>query len=333
LPPERLVGEEPRPFTAKEILDSLKAFEQLLGDWQCPECFAREVKARFELVPSSSDTVLSDVLFTGYYQVIMDGSLVPTNRFRFPIYAKPTDLITAEKVTLTPQFTAEKIFGRAEGEEFLPYYTRRQIDEEGLLSGRGLEIAWVADPIELFFLHIQGSGTIRLPDGTKLSIGYAGQNGWPYRSVGRLLIDGGKLSKDEMSMQRLRRYLRENSQEQSEIFNANPSYIFFRLNPAGPMGSLEVPVTAERSLATDSRLFPQGALVLVSTEIPVVSGAGELTGWRAVTRFMLNQDTGGAIRGPQRADIYFGADETAANMAGYMNRQGKMFFPVLRKPN
>jgi membrane-bound lytic murein transglycosylase A len=164
-----------------------------------------------------------------------------------------------------------------------------------------------------------------------LSIGYAAQNGWPYRSIGRLLIDGGKLTKDEMSMQRLRRYLRDNPDEQNEIFNFNPSYIFFRMNAAGPTGSLEVPVTPERSLATDSRLFPKGALVLVSTEIPVISGAGELTGWRAVTRFMLNQDTGGAIRGLQRADIYFGADDTAANMAGYMNRQGKIFFPVLRK--
>jgi membrane-bound lytic murein transglycosylase A len=330
LPPERLVGEAPRPFTAKQVLVSLTAFEQLLGDWHCPECLAREVKDRFELVPSSSDAALSEVLFTGYYQVIIDGSLVPTEKFRFPIYAKPPDLITAERVTLMPQVTMEKIWGRASGEEFLPYYTRRQIDQEGVLRGRGLEIAWVADPIELFFLHVQGSGIIRLPDGERLSVGYAGQNGWPYRSIGRLLIDGGKLTKEEMSMQRLRRYLQDNPQEQNEIFNFNPSYIFFRMNPAGAIGSLEVPVTAGRSLATDSRLFPKGALVLVSTEIPVINDAGEVIGWRAVTRFMLNQDTGGAIRGPQRADIYFGAGEAAANMAGYMNRRGKMFFPILR---
>ena len=333
IPPEQIVGEQPRVFTAGEILDSLQEFDRLLDDWSCRPCFAREIERRFELVPSSMDSATTEVLFTGYYQPVIDGSLVRTEKFRYPVYGRPADLIIAEQVLLKPQLSVEKIVGRAEGEDFLPYYTRREIDQESRLEGRGLEIAWVADPIELFFLHIQGSGTIRLPDGTQLKIGYAGQNGWPYRSIGRLLIENGKLSKDEMSMQRLRRYLRENSQEQSEIFNANPSYIFFRLNPAGPMGSLEVPLTAERSLATDSRLFPQGALVLVSTEIPVVSGAGELTGWRAVTRFMLNQDTGGAIRGPQRADIYFGADETAANLAGYMNRQGRMFFPVLRKAN
>ncbi len=330
LPPEQLVGAQPRLFTAKEILDSLNAFQQLLEDWQCAECFAREVNDRFELVPSSSDVARSDVLFTGYYQVVMDGSLVPTERFRFPIYAQPPDLVSAEKVTLSPQVTEQKIFGRVEGEEFLPYYTRRQIDEDGVLRGRGLEIAWVADPIELFFLHIQGSGIIRLPDGRQLSIGYAAQNGWPYRSIGRLLIDTGKLTKEEMSMQRLRRYLRENPQEQSEILDYNQSYIFFQVNRSGAMGSLGVPVTAGRSVATDSRLFPKGALALVDTEIPMVDGAGELTGWQPVTRFMLNQDTGGAIRGAQRADIYFGAGEAAASMAGYMNRQGKMFFLVLR---
>jgi membrane-bound lytic murein transglycosylase A len=333
IPPEQIVGEQPRVFTAGEILASLQEFDRLLDDWSCRPCFAREFERRFDFVPSSMDPVTNEVLFTGYYQPLIEGSLVRTEKFRYPVYGRPADLIIAEQVSLKPQVSVEKIVGRAEGEDFVPYYNRREIDQESRLEGRGLEIAWVADPIELFFLHIQGSGIIRLPDGTQLQVGYAGQNGWPYRSIGRLLIDDGKLTKDEMSMQRLRRYLRENSQEQSQILNSNPSYIFFRLNPVGPMGSLEVPVTAERSLATDAGLFPKGALVFVSTEIPVVSGAGELTGWRAVTRFMLNQDTGGAIRGPQRADIYFGAGETAATMAGYMNRQGKMFFPVLRKAN
>ncbi|HEX7230261.1 MAG TPA: MltA domain-containing protein [Candidatus Binatia bacterium] len=333
LPPEQIVGEQPRVFTAGEILSSLQEFDRLLDDWNCRPCFSREMERRFEFVPSSTDPVSREVLFTGYYQPVIDGSLVRTEKFRYPIYALPADLIIAEQVSLKPKISSEKVVGRAEGENFVPYYNRREIDEESRLEGRGLEIAWVADPIEVFFLHVQGSGIIRLPDGMQLNVGYAGQNGWPYRSIGRFLIESGKLTKDEMSMQRLRRYLRENPHEQNDIFNFNPSYIFFRVNKAGPLGSLEVPVTAERSLATDSRLFPKGALVLVSTEIPVVSGAGELTGWRAVKRFMLNQDTGGAIRGPQRADIYFGTDGTAANMAGYMNRPGRMFFPVLRKTN
>ena len=205
LPPDRVVGVQPRRFTAQDIIASLKAFEKLLDDWRCAACFSRQFHARFELIPSSADSEFSQVLFTGYYQPVIDGSLVPTEKFRYPLYGRPPDLITAEEVTLDGSAKVEKVIGRAEGEQFLPYYTRREIDEAGLLRERGLEIAWVADPVELFFLHIQGSGIIRLADGRQLSVGYAAQNGWPYRSIGRLLIDGGKIAKEEMSMQRLRR--------------------------------------------------------------------------------------------------------------------------------
>ena len=329
-PAERVVGEQPRRFTAKEILDSLTVFDKLLGQWHCVECFTREINARFELVPSSSDPELAQVLFTGYYQPVIDGSVVRTGRFRYPLYAKPPDLVSAEKVTLAPQMSVERIVGRVQDEQFLPYFTRRQIDEEGLLRGRGLEIAWVADPVELFFLHIQGSGIIRLPDGTDLSVGYAAQNGWPYRSIGRLLIDRGEIAQEEMSMRRLRRYLSDHQSEQSEILAYNESYVFFRVNPVGPLGNLEVPVTAGRSIATDSRLFPRGALALVQTEIPIIDSAGRLDGWRPITRFVLNQDTGGAIRGLQRADIYFGTGSDAEGLGGYMNRPGKMFFLILK---
>ena len=279
LPPDHVVGVQPRRFTAQEIIASLKAFEELLDDWRCEACFSRQLRARFDLVPSSPDSESSQVLFTGYYQPVIDGSLVPTEKFRYPLYGRPADLIIAEQVTLNEPAKVEKIVGRAEGERFLPYYTRREIDEEGLLRGRGLEIAWVADPVELFFLHIQGSGIIRLADGRQLSVGYAAQNGWPYRSIGRLLIDGGKITKEEMSLQSLRRYLNDHPREQSDILTYNESYVFFRLNQAGALGSLEVPVTAGRSIATDSRLFPKGALALIQTEIPVIDSAGRLAGW------------------------------------------------------
>jgi membrane-bound lytic murein transglycosylase A len=227
--------------------------------------------------------------------------------------------------------TVDKIFGRVEGEQFLPHYSRREIDETGSLSGQGLEIAWVEDPIDLYFLHIQGSGVIQLPDGRQLRVGYAGQNGRPYRSVGRLLIERGKIPREEMSMQRLRQYLNDHPQERDEIFAYNESYIFFRVNEEGPLGSLEVPVTEGRSIATDGRLFPKGALALMQTEVPIIGDAGRLTGWRPVARFVLNQDTGGAIRGLRRADYFFGTGDQAGELAGYMNRQGKLFFLVLKR--
>ncbi|MGH7810293.1 MAG: murein transglycosylase A [Candidatus Binatia bacterium] len=331
LPPDRVVGMQPRPLTAKEVGDSLLAFTNLLDSWRCMECLAREINTHFDLLPSSAEPELSEILFTGYYQPVIQGSLAPSEKFRYPIYAKPADLITAERVTLTPKMTVDKIFGRAEGEQFLPHYSRREIDEAGLLSGLGLEIAWVEDPVELFFLHIQGSGVIQLPDGNKLLVGYAGQNGRPYRSIGRMLIDSGKISREEMSMQRLRQYLNDHPQERNEILSHNESYIFFRVNPEGPLGSLDVPVTAGRSIATDGRLFPKGALALMQTEVPIIDGAGELTGWRPVARFVLNQDTGGAIRGPQRADYYFGTGDQAGELAGYMNRSGRLFFLVFKQ--
>ncbi len=212
----------------------------------------------------------------------------------------------------------------------MPYYSRREIDQLGVLRGRDLEIAWVKDPIDLFFLHIQGSGLLRLADGREVNVGYAGQSGLAYRSIGRLLIDTGKVPKEEMSMQRLRRYLIDYPAEQNEIFAYNESYVFFRLSEDGPFGSLGVPVTAGRSMATDSRLFPRGALALAQTDIPIVGASGELAGWRPMMRFVLNQDTGGAIRGPQRADYYFGTGETAGALAGYMNRQGRLYFLVLK---
>src|SRR5258705_1794354 len=331
LPPDRVGGVQPRRFTAQEIIASPQAFEELLDDWRCAACFYRQFHARFDLVPSSADSEISQVLFTGYYQPVIDGSLVPTEKFRYPLYGRPADLITAEQVTLDGPAKVENVIGRAEGEQFLPYYTRREIDEVGLLRGRGLEIAWVADPVELFFLHIQGSGIIRLADGRQLSVGYAAQNGWPYRRIGRLPFASGQIAKEEMSMQSLRRYLNDHPREQSDILTYNESYVFFRVNQAGALGSLEVPVSAGRSIATDSRLVPQSALVLIQTEIPVIDNAGRLAGWRPVTRFVLNQDTGGAIRGLQRADIYFGTGSQAEGLAGYMNRQGKMFFVILKQ--
>jgi membrane-bound lytic murein transglycosylase A len=226
----------------------------------------------------------------------------------------------------------EKLVGRLEGGNVVPYYSRREIDELGYLQGRGYEIAWVKDPIELFFLHIQGSGILQLEDGSRLFIGYAGQNGRPYRSIGRWLIDRDKIPREEMSMQRLRRYLLDYPEERNEIFFYNESYVFFRFSREGPLGNIEVPLTPGRSIATDARLFPKGALAFILTERPVLDASGQLVGWQSFARFVLNQDTGGAIRGLQRADLYFGTGAEAGAGAGYMNRPGRLYFLSLKSP-
>lgn len=331
LPRERIVGEQPRRITAGQLLDSLQAFDRVLDHWGCWTCLVKALQARFELVPSSSAADSAEVLFTGYYQPLIEASLTPTEEYRYPLYGVPADLVVAEQVTLTPTVTIEKVTGRATDEGFPPYYSRREIDADGTLRGRGIEIAWVKDPVDIFFLQIQGSGLLQLSDGRRLQIGYAAQNGWPYRSIGRLLIDQEKIPKEEMSMQRLRQYLAEHAEERDEILFANESYVFFRLLDTGPLGSLAVPLTPGRSIATDSRLFPKGALAFLATEKPVIDSGGGLSGWRPIARFVLNQDTGGAIRGLQRADIFFGAGESATAEAGYMNRPGRLYFLLLKE--
>jgi membrane-bound lytic murein transglycosylase A len=325
LPPERVVGVQPRAITAGEVIESLQAFDRLLEHWFCRPCLGREIEAQFDLVPSSSEDLSAQVLFTGYYQPIIEGSLVPTEAYRFPLYGKPADLVVASREN------SESNPGRIDQGDLVPYFSRREIDELGMLAGRGLEIVWLKDPVDAFFLHIQGSGIIRLPDGGELMVGYAGQNGRAYRSIGRLLIDNGEIAKEEMSMQRLRRYLADNPGRQNEIFAYNESYVFFRINSEGALGSLGVPVTPGRSIATDARLFPKGALAVIKTEIPLIDEAGGLAGWRPVSRFVLNQDTGGAIRGFQRADYFFGSGGTAGALAGYMNRPGKLYFLIPKK--
>jgi membrane-bound lytic murein transglycosylase A len=330
-PPDRVVGEQPRRVTAAEVLKSLVQFDRLLNNWHCYKCWVAEFNARFDLIPSSGDPAGDAVLFTGYYQPVIEASLVPTSEYAYPIYGKPADLVVGEQIRLAPLPTAEKIVGRLNGEAFMPYYSRRDIDQHGALRDRGYEIAWVKNPVDLFFMHIQGSGVLQLADGRRLHVGYAAANGRPYRSIGRLLIDSGKIPQDEMSMQRLRRYFAEHPAEQSEIMAHNESYVFFRFLEGGPLGTLEVPVTPDRSIATDLRLFPKGALAFAVADTPIIDGTGQLTGWRPFSRFVLNQDSGGAIRGAQRADLYFGTGAEAGAAAGYMNRQGKLYFVLLKE--
>jgi membrane-bound lytic murein transglycosylase A len=330
LPSDHVVGNEPRRFTAREVIDTLMAFEHTFRHWRCRACWIKEITERFEFLPSSSNPELQPVLFTGYYQPVIEASLTPTPEYKYPIYGKPIDLIAREEPPQKVGSGGGRRIGRIEDGKFVPYYSRAAIDQQGALRGRGYEIAWTKDPVDIFFLQIQGSGILQLSNGRRLQVGYAAQNGLPYRSIGRLLIDQGKIPLEEMSMQRLRRYLAANPAERDEIMAHNESYVFFRFLRTGPFGSLEVPVTPGRSIATDSRLFPKGALAFIYSERPVLDAAGRLLGWTPFLRFALNQDTGGAIRGPQRVDLFFGAEAQAEAAAGYMNSRGKLYFLAVK---
>jgi membrane-bound lytic murein transglycosylase A len=267
----------------------------------------------------------ADVLFTGYYQPRIEASLSESGDYRFPIYRRPADLVEMES-----DKPREKVVGRLEGAHLVPYWSRHEIDIQGKLRGRGYEIAWVKDPVELFFLHIQGSGILKLDDGRMLQINYEASNGRPYRSIGRMLIDNGRVAERDLSMQRLRLYLAEHPEERDQVLVHNESYIFFRVVPDGPLGSLGVLLTPGRSIATDPRFFPRGAVAFIATRKPVLNGQGNFIGWQAFSRFVFNQDRGSAIRGPGRVDLYFGTGHSAGLAAGAMNSRGRVYF-LLKK--
>ncbi len=331
LPPDRSLGELARKFTAQEIRESLLSFAELFDFLDRPGELLKKIRDRFDLYAPMGETGVADVLFTGYYAPVIEGRLSQSGEFRLPIYGKPKDLIEAETVTLRPQRLVEKLVGRLDGEQFVRYFSRQEIDGSGSLKGKGHEIAWVKDPIDLFFLHIQGSGLLRLEDGRLLHLNYQASNGRPYRSIGRLLIDSGKIPSEELSMQRLRRYLTDHPGERDALFAQNESYVFFRFVNNGPLGSLEVPLTPGRSIATDALLYPKAALAFVLAYKPIVDPDGNLVGWEPFSRFVVNQDTGGAIRGPQRVDLYFGSGEQAAQSAGYMRSFGRLYFLIKKK--
>lgn len=258
-------------------------------------------------------------LITGYYEPLLRGSRTPSARFRYPIYGVPDDLLVVDLTEVYPELKSMRLRGRLEGRRIVPYYDRAQI-ELGRATLVGREIAWVDDAIELFFLQIQGSGRIALANGAVLRVGYAEQNGHPFRSIGRLLVERGELPLEKASMQGIQAWARANPGKLTELLNNNASYVFFRELPAdlpGPLGTLGVPLTARRSIAVDQRFVALGAPVYIATTWPLSS--------RPLHRLMVAQDTGGAIRGAVRADFFWGFGEEASREAGRMKQPLRMW--------
>jgi len=195
-----------------------------------------------------------------------------------------------------------------------------------------LEIAWLKDPLDIAILQIQGSGIIRLPNGEKIRVGYSASNGHPYKSIGGYMIDKGYIESDNLSLQTIRSYLDDHPDIKEEILNYNPSYVFFRFLDNGPLGNIGVPLTPGRSLALDNVLFPKGALVYIRCQKPIMAKDGDIAEWTPFSRFLLNQDTGGAIKGAGRADIFWGSDPYAELAAGHLKDKGELYF-LVKKPD
>ena len=271
----------------------------------------------------------SQGLITGYYEPKLFGSREKTEKFRYPLYGVPDDLLTIELSEVYPELKNMRLRGRVQGKKVVPYYNRTDIDnDKAALQGR--ELFWVDNAVELFFLQIQGSGRIELPDGSLMKVGYAEQNGHPYVSIGKKLVEMGGLKLEEASMQGIKKWAEKNPDKLlNDLLEKNPSYVFFRELPnqlTAPLGALGVPLTEEYSIAVDSRTIPLGSPVFLSTTFPNTA--------QPLNRLMLAQDVGGAIRGAVRADFFWGFGEQAGMQAGKMKQKGEMWvlFPRGAEP-
>lgn len=260
-----------------------------------------------------------DGLITGYYEPVIRASRVPSTGYRQPIYAPPDDMLTIDLGEIYPELKKLRLRGRLEGRKVVPYYDRAGIEQRADAL-RSKVLYWAHDPLALFFLQVQGSGQLQLPDGSRVRVGYADQNGYPYKSIGRWLVDAGELKLDEASMQGIQAWARAHPDRLAELLAVNPSYVFFRdlgTPAAPPPGAQGVPLADERSLAVDPHSIPLGAPVWLATSYP---GSD-----RPLQRLMVAQDTGGAIKGVVRADFFWGSGPAAGREAGRMKQPGRMW--------
>jgi membrane-bound lytic murein transglycosylase A len=256
-------------------------------------------------------------LVTGYYEPLLRGSRTRDARFTVPLYRVPRDLIVVDLAGVYPELSGLRLRGRLQGTKIVPYATRAEITGGNALSGQ--ELLWVDDPIDAFFLQVQGSGRVRLPDGSLVRVGYADQNGHPYRSIGRWLVDQRELTLEAASMQGIKAWAARHPGRIKELLNQNPSFVFFRELPlgdpqAGPLGALGVALTPGHSVAVDPTFVPLGAPLILTTTDPVTGAA--------LTRPVVAQDTGSAIRGALRFDLFWGFDEQAGVHAGRQRHPG-----------
>ncbi len=307
-PPGRLFAFGPRRLTAAEHAAGLRRFLALLADRPPPEVLEQRVLAEFDVL-AAGDQGDGSVLVTGYHEPVLDVAAQPSAEFPVPI----------------PGLRADPAPG---GWRDAGYPSRAEV-EAGRLGWRARPLAWARDPVDVFFLEIEGSGTLRFPDGREMRVGPAATNGRPYRSIGRLLIDEGQLTEETVSMAAIRSWLAANPAERRRVLGHNPAVVFFRRLEGGPLGSLGVPITPARSIAVDPRWFPAGALAFVRAERPwLLAGLGPV--WSPLSRFVVVQDAGGAVRGPGRVDVFWGRGADAELAASEMKQLGDLYVLVPR---
>ncbi len=312
-------------YTLSWMRSSMESFIDILRQDPSPKELARIIRENYTFYQAGgrADLPQGEMLITGYYEPFLKGSLTRQAPFLYPLYAPPDSL-----VQLLDQKNNTHTFKRRDDQgRLVPFWSRREIEEKGLAAG--FELVYLESPVDAFIIHVQGSGKIQLQDGSIRSIHYAASNGLEYFSIGKLLVDSGRMSLEEVSIPTIRRYLKAHPDEQDAILNHNIKFIFFNWSPDGdPAGSLGEPLVAGRSIAVDPDVLPQTALAFMESRKPVLDADGNIIDWISLHRFVFPQDTGAAIKGAGRADLYWGSGNYARMAAGNMKESGRLYFLV-----
>ncbi|MDO9180925.1 MAG: MltA domain-containing protein [Bacteriovorax sp.] len=297
-------------------------------DWQT------WIYERFDFFEVYGQNSWAEVMSTGYYEPIVRGSYKKNGEFSQALMSTPNDLITLNFKNFPYKFSSGEHLGALQGrivnQKFVPYFSRKEIDSDNILNASSLAIAWV-DPLDAFFIQIQGSGVIVFDNGDRVRVGYDSQNGLTYAALGKLLKN--IIPADQMSMQSIKAHLKTLArEEQQKILNYNPSYVFFKKLDSNALTFAGMEVSAGRTIATDLRFFPKGALAFLDIEEPQFDSPSDIVpkSWQRLPRFVFDQDTGGAIKGGGRVDLYFGSGDVAAQKAGVMKQKGLLYYLVPR---
>lgn len=306
-------------ITHEKTVRSLRRFREILQLKLHGKALDKKIKQEFDIYQSIGNQ--GKVLFTGYYAPVFQGSLKKNKLFQYPLYQTPKDLVKSRE---------GKVLGRkTKTGKIVPYWTRREIEQENKLQGQGLELVYLKDPYEVYQVHLQGSAVIELEDKSLIQVGFAAKNKRDFYSLGRALIEEGKLSAQQRTPEGIKNYFKDHPDELEKYYYKNDSYVFFRKKDAGPYGSLAIPLTKEHSIALDKTLYPKACLCFVSTYVLDID-SGKKKKYRSFKHFAFNHDSGGAIKGPSRCDIFFGIGKYAGKQASSVYSFGQLYFLFLK---
>ncbi|OGR03754.1 MAG: hypothetical protein A2511_06770 [Deltaproteobacteria bacterium RIFOXYD12_FULL_50_9] len=310
-------------LSAAALAGSLQDLAALIKRSKSAGEFNRQVREKFEVCRIGDGEIAGKVLVTGYFEPLVNGSLEKKKPYLIPLYRVPGDLV------VTKDRDGKSVIGRQAANGVVPYWTREEIEKNGHLAGS--ELVYVDDPVSAFVLQIQGSGRVRLRDGSIRPIQFAGKNGRPYSSIGKLLVEQGVMPLADVTLPRIREYLDQHPEEREKILHHNESFIFFKWGDSSARGAIGEVLIPGRSVALDHKSYPPGIMAILHSRKPIVDDKGEVKEWRDFTRFVLNQDAGSAIKGPGRVDLFLGSGRYAEIAAGLMRQPGTLYLLVKKK--